>query len=322
MKKQRNLWMCCCSILMLAACQQGEEGGLQPNEELDLHVQASIEGSALPGRSTTNENGTTTFEESDEIGFFMPDHQQQLKWILVSNDWQPEETAVWKDKVNTFQFCAYYPYSPETTSRTEVAMPDLSSQTGTWEDLGKYDFLAARCSASYETNAGIVSFTGESAFRHVYSLVVVSLQKDLESENVTLQKEKFQGEGLFTQHSYCFADDAGQDGMVPLDSEEDPELVLTYTDGVAVETDGGHAAVILLNPSETEKVLGYTATYRRDGIDYTATTDQISGAFKAGYCYKYKLKLNKEGLTLVGNEICRWDTQEMEEIRVDEVPAL
>lgn len=321
MKNRRNVWMCCCSMFALVACQQGEDGLLQSDEMLDLYVQAAIAGSNVPARSVTSEDGTATFAQGDEIGLFMPDMQTQMKWTLNGASWNPEGTPQWKDKVNTYQFYAYYPYSQETVSRTEVVMPDLSAQSGTWEKLGEADFLVARCSASYETHSGTVSFTGESAFRHAYSLVVVMLQKDKEAENVTLSQEKFEGEGFFSHCRYCFSDEPSKDGMKPLDEETEKDLILDYAEGIEVETDGGHAAVILINPSKLGNALRYTATYQRDGIDYTATTDQLTGPFQAGYCYKYKLKLSKEGLTVVGNEIIRWETQNKGDIIVTEDPV-
>lgn len=321
MKNKRNVWICCCSMFALAACQQGEEELSKTDGTLDLYVQAAIAGSNAPARSVTNEEGIAEFSQHDEIGLFMPDAQEQVKWTLDGGNWNPEGTPKWKDKVNTYQFCAYYPYSQQTVSRTEVVMPDLSGQSGTWEKLGKHDFLVARCSASYKTQSGAVSFTGESAFCHVYGLVVVTLQKDEEADNVFLTQEKFEGEGFFSLHHYRFAGDAGEDGMVAIDESAEKELILKYKNEVEVETGGGHAAVVLVNPSESDKALRYTATYRRDNIDYTATTDQLVGPFQAGYCYKYKLKLSKEGLKVVGKEIVRWEVQPIKDIIITEDPV-
>lgn len=316
---EKHLWMCLCSMFALASCQQEEMSMSQP-ETSSLHVQASIAGSQLAVRSVTSESGLSNFSEGDEIGFFMPYSQTQLKWTLTSGNWKTDGKAEWKDKVNEYSFCAYYPYAEETTSSTQVVMPDLSQQAGTWEDLGKHDFLVARCSASYESNNGMVSFTGLSAFQHAYSLVSVTLIKDQEGENVTLQSESFSGEGLFNKHYYKFGDEAGMDGMVEADESSSSPLKFTYEEGVVLDTEGSHSAVILLNPSTSEKTLGYSAAYQRDGISYTVSTDGIKNDFKAGYCYKYKLKLTKEGLTVVGKEISQWNVEAMEDILVEETP--
>ena len=66
-------------------------------------------------------------------------------------------------------------------------MPDLSLQKGTLTGIGEFDFLTARCEASYEeTDNGTVSFTGESSFRHAYSFVSITIKKDLSEENVLI----------------------------------------------------------------------------------------------------------------------------------------
>ena len=316
---EKHLWMCFCSMFVLASCRQEEMSMSQPGTS-DLHIQASIAGSALVARSETVEDGTSTFSEGDEIGFFMPDSETQLKWTFASGNWKADGKAEWKDKVNEYSFCAYYPYSAETTSRAEVVMPDLSKQTGTWSDLGKHDFLAARCSASFKSHDGNVSFTGASAFQHVYSLVTVTLQKDKAEEKVLLQKETFSGEGLFDKHTYKFDTDAERDGMVKTGESAASPLVLTYKSGISLDAEKSHTTVILLNPSDAKKVLAYTANYNRDDIAYTATTNGMEGEFKAGYCYKYTLKLTKTGLTVVGKEISKWNVQNMEDIQVEETP--
>lgn len=316
---EKHLWLCFCSMFALASCQQ-EEMSMSQSETSDLHVKASIAGSQLAVRSVTSEDGASNFSEGDEIGFFMPYGSTQLKWTFASGSWKTDGKAEWKDKVNEYSFCAYYPYAAETASIAQVVMPDLSKQTGTWNGLGEYDFLFARCSASYESNKGTVSFTGSSAFQHAYSLVTVTLVKDKEGEEVTLQKESFSGEGFFSKYYYKFGDEASQDGMVAAGESSSSPLTFTYEDGVVLDAEGSHSAVILLNPSASEKMLGYSAAYQRDGISYTVQTDRIKGEFKPGYCYKYKLRLTKEGLTVVGKEISQWNVESMEDILIEETP--
>lgn len=316
---EKHLWMCFCSMFALASCQQ-EEMSMSQQGTLDLHVQASIAGNEMSARSVTAEDGSSDFKEGDEIGFFMPYSSTPMKWTLASGSWKTDGEAEWKDKVNEYSFCAYYPYAKETTSSAQVVMPDLSKQTGTWNGLGEYDFLFARCLASYESNNGTVSFTGPSAFQHAYSLVSVTLIKDKEGEEVTLQKESFSGEGFFDKHYYKFDDKASLDGMVAVGESSASPLTFTYEEGVALDIKGSHSAVILLNPSVSEKTLSYSAAYQRDGISYIAHTDGIKGEFKSGYCYKYKLRLTKEGLAVVGKEISQWNVESMEDILIEETP--
>lgn len=108
--------------------------------------------------------------------------------------------------------------------------------------------------------------------------------------------------------------------MVAVGESSASPLTFTYKEGVALDIEGSHSAVILLNPSVSEKTLSYSAAYQRDGISYIAHTDGIKGEFKSGYCYKYKLRLTKEGLAVVGKEISQWNVESMEDILIEETP--
>ena len=90
------------------------------------------------------------FSEGDELGFFMPEESEPVKWTLTEGQWISASPLSWKDKVNKFTYCAYYPFSTESTTRDNIPMPDLSLQNGTLAGIGEFDFLTARCEASYE----------------------------------------------------------------------------------------------------------------------------------------------------------------------------
>lgn len=100
-------------------------------------------------------------------------------------------------------------------------MPDLSLQNGTLAGIGEFDFLTARCEASYEeTDNGTVSFTGESSFRHAYSFISITIKKDLSEENVLISQASFQGENLFSRSTYHFAESEAEDGISYLESSD------------------------------------------------------------------------------------------------------
>lgn len=319
MKKMNFIGACWC-MSVLAACQQNELLTNGDVEDLALDLQASVFQGNVMSRTVTQENGTSDFREGDAVGFFMPDEESQIRWTLESGEWKSGQAVNWKDKVNEYTFCAYYPYSESAASRSSVPMPDLSAQTGNLADIGAFDFLVARTTTSYEAKSGVVSFTGETAFRHVYALVSVTVKKDLEKESVALDEMTFEGTGLFSSHVYKFGEEAAQDGMQAADEPEKSRLVLSYEEPVAVES-AGYTAVVLLNPVELEESLRFTMGYRRDGISYTASTTAMGDTFEGGKFYKYTLKLTKEGLKLVGNTISGWDSQTLPEISVEENPA-
>ena len=136
-----------CSLSLLAGCQQNETE-LEMGETGKIALRASVANS-VASRTVTDAGGlSTTFEEGDEIGFFIPGEESQVKWSLTGDGWESEVPLTWENKVDEFEFCAYYPYSDGVTGRTSIPTPDLSRQNGRFSDIGLFDFLAARCTSS------------------------------------------------------------------------------------------------------------------------------------------------------------------------------
>ena len=114
-------------------------------------------------------------------------------------------------------------------------MPDLSLQKGTLAGIGEFDFLTARCEVSYqETDNGKVSFTGESSFRHAYSLISITIKKDLPEENVLISQASFKGDNLFGNSTYHFAESEAEDGISYLELPEVDALTLNFEEPVTV----------------------------------------------------------------------------------------
>ncbi len=310
-----------CSLPLLAGCQQNEtERELSATEMMSL--QASVSNLSLSRTVTDAADAATTFEAGDEIGFFMPEEDAPVKWTLTGDGWQSETPLVWEDKVNEFEFCAYYPYSEESAVRTAIPMPDLSAQTGEFSALGEFDFLAARCTSGYKTNSGAVSFTGAYAFRHVYSLLSITVKKDRAEENVSISKAVLKGSGLFSRTSYRFGETSEADGIVAAaDASPADELSLAYDVPAEVASETGYSLTLLCNPSVLEENSEFSISYMRDGISYTATTDKLGKEFQAGTYNKYTLKLTKEGLVLIGQEIVGWNEEVIPDIAFEETPV-
>ncbi len=318
--KKTNLVGACLVLSLLASCLQNESLS-NMSEESVLHLRASIDTSEAGGRTVTNNSGTTVFSELDELGFFMPEENEPIKWTLTENQWVAESSLSWKDKVSSFLFCAYYPYSEEATTRTSIPMPDLSQQPGTLSGIGDFDFLAARCQTSYEeTDNGTVSFTGSSSFKHVYSLVAVKIKKDLLEENVQLSQATFRGENLFGGATYHFGELEEEDGISYVDASKVNVLTFNYEDPVTVTEEYGYTLYFLCNPSDLVEDTEFSISYQRDGLSYTASTSKLGRKFLAGKFYQFTLKLTKEDLKLEGNEVTDWISEELPEIEVDENP--
>lgn len=319
--KKTNLVGACLVLSLLASCQQNESLS-NMSEDAVLRLRASVYAAGAEARTVTDEMGGTEFSELDALGFFMPEENNPVKWTLTSGQWISESPLTWKDKVNTFQFCAYYPYSEEATTRTSIPMPDLSKQSGSLSEVGDFDFLAARCQTSYqETDNGTVSFTGSSSFKHVYSLLAITLKKDLPEENVLLSQATLEGKNLFGRSTYHFGEQADADGMTYEEGSEKDALAFDYEEPVEVAEESGYTMYFLCNPSDLEENSKFSIVYQRDGVPYTASTEKLGKQFQAGKFYRFTLKLTKEVLQLVGCEVTGWISEELPELAIDEIPV-
>lgn len=320
MKKEKFVGACLV-LSMLVSCQQ-KESLEQMSEEPALHLKASVYAPGLGARTVTDESGSTVFSEGDELGFFMPEENEPVKWSLTGSRWVSESSLAWKDKVSRFSFCAYYPYSEEATTRTSIPMPDLSQQPGTLSGVGDFDFLTARCQTSYkETDNGTVSFTGASSFKHVYALVAVKIKKDLPEENVLLSQATFKGSNLFGCSTYHFGEQEAEDGISYVDASKVDALTFSFEEPVAVTEESGYTLYFLCNPSDLVEDTEFSISYQRDGLSYTASTKKLGKQFQAGKFYQFTLKLTKEDLKLEGSEVTDWISEELPEIAVDENPV-
>lgn len=315
MKKHWMKWSCM-AVLVLTSCQQGNLSEEISTDNLALGLQASIAGEIF-SRTSTQEDGHTTFVQGDKIGLFMPEETNAVLWTLGESSWQPSVPLFWPDQKHDYSFCAFYPYAEEA-ERTSIPMPDLSTQDGELEHIGKYDFLVAKKTCSYQTNAGKVSFTDEAAFRHIYSLVMVTLVKNEKDAETTLKTVAFEGKGILSKHTYDFTEKQMQ--PVAEAPEADNLLLEIGAEGTVIPQEG-YSIAVLLNPTEADGTLKFSITYERDGIAYQAYTEAMKGHLVGGNCYKYKIKIEKESLIIEGSEVSDWQTEgETEDIIVNDVP--
>ena len=304
----------CLSILLCPGCSQDE---YVDEDGLSLSMQATVEGGNL-SRTTTSIEGKTLFVSEDEVGFFMPEQQDQaVKWSYTGNSWISEIPLYWPNQVDEFEFCAFYPYVKEAT-RTRIPMPDLGEQTGELGNLGKYDFLAARCITGYSAESGVVAFKNQTAFKHVYSLIMITLIKGGEDKSMTLKSMTFEGENIVAPHYYSFVAE-GEDHMQAVE-EVVKKNRLDLSKDVSIGEEG-YTTAILINPSELESALDFSITYERDGNSYKAMTNKMGTSFESGKIYKYSIRIKKETLEIVGNEITDWVSGgSLEDIVIDETP--
>ena len=84
MKKTLVKWSCL-AIGVLASCQQRDLSEGISSDSLALNLQASVAGEII-SRTTTQQDGHTTFVQGDKIGFFMPEGDDAIcgHWVKVS----------------------------------------------------------------------------------------------------------------------------------------------------------------------------------------------------------------------------------------------
>lgn len=300
---------------LLAACQNNDSVSNESETNTTLRMQASVS-DVSQARTTSAADGHTAFVQDDKIGLFMPEENSSVCWTYAAGTgWKSETTLMWPNQRDAFDFCAYYPHREEAT-RASIPMPDLSAQTGKLENIGTFDFLTAKRSCKFTDNSGNVSFTAEYAFSHQYSLLLITLLKNSGDATTELKKATFEGSNAFGKHTYSFS---APEGMTAVPEALANKLELGLNEAIADE--GSTQLAVLVNPAQAEQILKFSLSYQRDGISYTASTQAIKRAFASGVCYKYKIRIEKEQLSIVGSDIVGWTPEEIaEDIIIKDTP--
>lgn len=314
----------CMATVTLSACQQLNETVFNESDERDereVFIVATI-GKQNQSRTVMSDKDNTAFSfcEDDEIGVFTDGATDTYKWTLTStggqSKWQPEISMQWPedDADQMVTFFAYSPYTGEM-SENKVAMPSLSGQTGEAENLGKYDFLVASCTNNYKTSSGEISFTGDNAFKHVSSLIAFKVKNNPNMSGATIQKVLFRGLGIATPTKYVFsnADTAPSIEALPtVDIVNELELTVNQT-----VNEEGAIFYAIINPLTSKLTL--SLSYTRDNILYETKEVQLGTEFVSNNMYKYSLSVDKGEVTITGADIDPWESNEEEDITVDEV---
>lgn len=311
MKKMMLLAGVCC---LLAACQSKEEfQEVNPESNAPMFLEASIASGGVTSRTTTSEQGVSNFELTDRIGLFQPDEDEASCWGFEESGWTTETAMNWENKVEDFHFCAFYPYE-ETATRSSVPMPDLTAQTGELERIGTFDFLAGHCTMSYADAAGVVSFTEDNAFHHVYAMLKIVVNKSSAEDELTIHKVSYEGQDIVTSQTYSFGSSFAEDRLI---SGSPSTSVLTLTPEAVVSGEN-HTFVVLINPVTLSSSLKLSLDYTRNGIRYTASTENLVSEYAGGKLYTYTIRLKKENILIEGNSIGNWESQVGDDIWVDE----
>lgn len=310
--KKRIIAGCLGVCGFLVGCHQTDDIDFI-HEDLKMSVVASIEGSdnLVASRYVGDTPNSVSFVDGDEIGMSV-NGRAFVKWTKDANGdgWSPDGNAVfWDDKTSDHSFVAFYPYDSNAAIE-RISMPDLSGQQGTMESIAEKDFLMAQKTQTYGTN-GIVEFkyldeSLDYSFKHVSSLVVVTLKGEGELASATINKISINGANLFTP-SDCVKIDGGF--IVDIDETKRKDLLELP---LSHQMESKNKTYYFIVNSETVSLSDVTLS-----ISYTTTqgnyiaklnglgTSEVT-TFEKGKKYSYSLKVAGGELVVSGNEIQDW----------------
>ena len=311
------------ATILLTGCQQTEDLE-NTHEELLVSIKASIENTASSRYASDNENGTPNslkFISGDKIGLFMEDSEVSI-WTKNGNEWEHAPNIYWPNKSETKRnFYAFYPYptNTETTtiSKSSVPMPSLNDQKGTIESLSTCDFMVATAQQAYTDNNGTVLFEGNYSFKHINSLVAITILKESDLENSTINSISFEASNIASATTYSFTN---TESPISINETEEPDF-LQFNDlnlSMANET-SNKSLYFILNSGIDLSATTFRINYTTGTKSYTATkTDLGRVTLESGNRYNFNLNITDGVVSITGGEIEEWgEGNDMDDIIIN-----
>lgn len=296
----------------LVGCHQADDMDFI-HEDLKMSVVASIEGSdnLVASRYVGDTPNAVSFVKGDAIGLSVNDGAF-VEWVKNEDGdgWTPNGNAVfWNDKTSDHSFIAFYPYDSKATSE-RIPMPDLSEQQGTMESVAEKDFLVAQKTQTYGTN-GVVEFkpfdeSVDYSFKHVSSLVVVTLKGEGELASATINKISINGTNLFTPFNYV----KSNGGLIVKIDDEPGKDLLELSLSHQMESKNKTYYFIVNSGTVSLSAVTLSISYTTNQESYIAKLNGLGTSevttFEKGKKYSYSLKVAGGELVISGNEIQDW----------------
>lgn len=290
--------------LSMFFCACNKESVFSDNDDMSVKLLVKVGANSL-SKTVTDTDGSVSFYDNDKIGMFVESVDEPFLWTFYDNFWKAEKKVEWENRTDDFEFLAYYPcVQTEGILRTSIPMPDLSVQTGNINDIGEKDFLVGKCVTSYSDNNGIVSFSGENSFTHVFSLLHLNIVNENQLQSFAMESCTFSGEGIVTSHVYSF--DSTHGGMKKVGVDEVSVLQINNLSSLSSIT-------VLVNPVVMEEPLKFTLKYTLEGKKYEASTNLVKN-FAAGSFNKITLRIVDGELSMIGNQVHDWNVIMLEDI--------
>ena len=306
---KKSLYGSLFTVMCFSACQGGEELEQSQEKEYTVSIMAKIGKTVSVARYLQeDENAAAGFSKDDDIGVFMDDGIA-VRWIFDGTSWATGKTVFWKDKEGEHAFCAYYPYTGSVAeSKGNIKMPPLDTQDGTWENLGRYDFLVASRTLSYLTDLGNVAFTNDYSFKHVLSLLKINIKGEGDMAGAVIDKVRLEGNGLMTQGYYSFEANGVTVGETPKESFQIvPSHAMDSQDVSFYFILNGSGRDEVMSPKAAENhPVNLTVEYTRNGKSYIARRENLSPGLLSGCIHKYNIVVKDGNLIITGGSISGW----------------
>ena len=311
-----------CSTL-LVGCQQLEDG-LEVKEEYPISIEASI-GGVGASRYTGNEPNSAAFGNGDLIGLAYKVGTDNLtnfaKWTFDGVNWNQDGTSMkWKNLGENHTFYAFYPYDFETSvaSLSEIPMPNLANQNGTMTSVASCDFLVATKTMKYSSD-GIVSFTGDNAFGHVSSLVVLTLKNVGDLASATINDISLTGTDLVAASTYSFTDK-----LVTLEDGGTSDDTMNANLANGIQVGGDKVFYFVVNSGTVDlSAVNLSITYKSVGGEvYKATKEGLNTTgghvkFQQGHSYNYGITVTTGNeLSISSHTINTWESGDSFDITI------
>lgn len=300
----KNIILAMCCMAMLVGCQQADEIENQ-SEKLPMSMEASIGKSEAGSRYSGETPNGIAFYEGDKIALSVNDGSF-VQWTYGDGKWTTTPAVNWNDKSSKHIFTAFYPYVAGAV-KNNVPMPDLAGQDGTMTSVATRDFLVSTKEQTYGAN-GVVSFTDTYAFKHVSSLVSITLKGEGELVGATITGISISGEHILTPSSYSFE---SANGKVTLSDDAAKKEGLLEVSPSYTMTSEGKTFYFVLNSGTVELAdVTLSIQYEKNSKTYNAAIEGLGtssvNSFESGKQYSYALKVAGGVLVVTGNEIVPW----------------
>ena len=297
MKNRVFMWSCFV-MAFLVACSQAEVENPEA-EKMPMFISASIDNQDVSPKSryAIADLQHLSFKEGDEIGLFV-DNEEAVQWTFDGSAWivDGNKTVYWPDIINLHTFRAFYPYIA-ATSYDAVEMPDLLTQDGDIDNLGKFDFLVAASEQIYQ-EGGVVDFTTETtSFQHVSALLELKFLEGDDLDGMVINKVILQGDGIASPAIYSFT--AGK----AIWDESDVALTVVpsavWAQGVPL--------YLVVNAVQADAVVKMTVEYEVNGKEYVAEcADFVTSDLAVGVSHGYNITVQNYSLEISEAKIQPW----------------